>query len=84
MYALFLTSSRVYKFLMFMCYLYFFTLQYLNAGVILTEGSLKAARIAVVHHHCRYVHYFLQNVLPINLTLTDEEKVIFYLNLLKI
>jgi len=47
----------------------------LNAGVILTEGSLKAARIAVVHHHCIHAHYFLQNVLPINLTLTDEEKV---------
>ncbi|XP_050428976.1 protein brunelleschi [Adelges cooleyi] len=49
--------------------------KYLNAGVVLTEGSLKAARIAVVHSHCIHVHYFLQNVLPINLTLTDEEKI---------
>ncbi|XP_050532714.1 protein brunelleschi isoform X2 [Daktulosphaira vitifoliae] len=49
--------------------------KYLNAGVVLTEGSFKAARIAVVHHHCVYVHYFLQNVLPINLTLTEEEKI---------
>ncbi|XP_026821894.1 protein brunelleschi [Rhopalosiphum maidis] len=49
--------------------------KYLNAGVVLTEGSLKAARIAVDHHHFIHVHYFLQNVLPVNLTLTDEEKI---------
>jgi len=50
---------------------------------VLTEGSLKAARIAVDHHHFIHVHYFLQNVLPVNLTLTDEEKVsLIFFNIL--
>lgn len=43
--------------------MYLFTLQNLNAGVILIEACVKAARIAIDNHHRTPVHYFLQHIL---------------------
>lgn len=49
--------------------------QYQNAGVIETEACFKGARIAVKYNSPLQAHTLLQNVIFINLTLNEEEKV---------
>nr|XP_018912061.1 PREDICTED: protein brunelleschi [Bemisia tabaci]XP_018912062.1 PREDICTED: protein brunelleschi [Bemisia tabaci]XP_018912063.1 PREDICTED: protein brunelleschi [Bemisia tabaci] len=49
--------------------------KYQNAGVIETEACFKAARIAVKENSVLQAHSFLQNIILINLTLTEEEKI---------
>jgi hypothetical protein len=50
-------------------------LQYLNAGIIEMEACFKAARIAVEQGCTLQASTFLQNVIFINLTLSESEKV---------
>ncbi|XP_074037146.1 trafficking protein particle complex subunit brun [Leptinotarsa decemlineata] len=49
--------------------------KYQNAGIIETEASFKAARIAVEQNHALQAASFLQNVVYINLTLSEQEKI---------
>ncbi|XP_061718649.1 protein brunelleschi [Cydia pomonella] len=49
--------------------------KYQNAGIIETEACFKAARIAVEQGNCLHVSSFLQNVIFINLTLSEQEKI---------
>ncbi|XP_063537135.1 protein brunelleschi [Cydia strobilella] len=49
--------------------------KYQNAGIIETEACFKAARIAVEQGNCLHVSGFLQNVIFINLTLSEQEKI---------
>lgn len=49
--------------------------KYQNAGIIETEACFKAARIAVEQNHPLQAHSFLQNVVFINLTLSEQEKI---------
>lgn len=49
--------------------------KYQNAGIIETEASFKAARIAVEQNHPLQAASFLQNVVYINLALTEQEKI---------
>lgn len=48
---------------------------YQNAGIIETEASFKAARISVAQNHPLQAASFLQNVVFINLTLSEQEKI---------
>ncbi|KAF5285809.1 hypothetical protein FQA39_LY04270 [Lamprigera yunnana] len=49
--------------------------KYQNAGIIETEASFKAARISVEQNHFLQAASFLQNVVFINLTLSEQEKI---------
>ncbi|XP_018574402.1 protein brunelleschi isoform X2 [Anoplophora glabripennis] len=49
--------------------------KYQNAGIIETEASFKAARIAVEQNHALQAASFLQNVVYINLALSEQEKI---------
>lgn len=49
--------------------------KYQNAGIIETEASFKAARIAVEQNHALQAASFLQNVVYINLSLSEQEKI---------
>lgn len=49
--------------------------KYRNAGIIETEAALKAARICIEQNRYMDVAVFLQNVLYINLNLTESERV---------
>ncbi|KAK4874594.1 hypothetical protein RN001_013954 [Aquatica leii] len=49
--------------------------KYQNAGIIETEASFKAARISVEQNHSLQAASFLQNVVFINLTLSEQEKI---------
>lgn len=49
--------------------------KYQNAGIIETEASFKAARISVEQNHSLQAASFLQNVVYINLTLSEQEKI---------
>lgn len=49
--------------------------KYKNAGVIETEACFKAARIAVEQNNSLHASSFLQNVIFINLTLSEQEKI---------
>lgn len=49
--------------------------KYQNAGVIETEACYKAARIAIEQNSIVQAASFLQNVVFINLTLSEEEKI---------
>lgn len=49
--------------------------KYRNAGIIETEAALKAARICIEQNRYLDVAVFLQNVLYINLNLTEQERV---------
>lgn len=49
--------------------------QYQNAGIIETEACLKAARIAIEQNNSLKASSFLQNVIFINLTLNEQEKI---------
>ncbi|KAL1513674.1 hypothetical protein ABEB36_003053 [Hypothenemus hampei] len=49
--------------------------KYQNAGIVETEASFKAARIAVEQNHALQAASFLQNVVYINLTLSEQEKI---------
>ncbi|KAK9709008.1 Transport protein Trs120 or TRAPPC9, TRAPP II complex subunit [Popillia japonica] len=49
--------------------------KYQNAGIIETEASFKAARISVEQNHSLQAATFLQNVVFINLTLSEQEKI---------
>ncbi|XP_060523752.1 protein brunelleschi [Cylas formicarius] len=49
--------------------------KYQNAGIVETEASFKAARIAVEQNHALKVASFLQNVVYINLALSEQEKI---------
>ncbi|KAH9630266.1 hypothetical protein HF086_012451 [Spodoptera exigua] len=49
--------------------------KYKNAGVIETEACFKAARIAVEQCNSLHASSFLQNVIFINLTLSEQEKI---------
>ncbi|XP_008196943.1 protein brunelleschi [Tribolium castaneum] len=49
--------------------------KYQNAGIVETEASFKAARIAVEQNHSLQAASFLQNVVYINLTLSEQEKI---------
>ncbi|XP_075217129.1 trafficking protein particle complex subunit brun isoform X2 [Lycorma delicatula] len=49
--------------------------KYQNAGVIETEACYKAARIAIEQNSILQAASFLQNVVFINLTLNEEEKI---------
>ncbi|KAJ8935382.1 hypothetical protein NQ314_012793 [Rhamnusium bicolor] len=49
--------------------------KYQNAGIIETEASFKAARIAVEQSHALQAASFLQNVVYINLALSEQEKI---------
>lgn len=44
-------------------------------GIIETEASFKAARISVEQNHSLQAASFLQNVVFINLTLSEQEKI---------
>ncbi|KAJ0174593.1 hypothetical protein K1T71_009701 [Dendrolimus kikuchii] len=49
--------------------------KYQNAGIIETEACFKAARIAVEQNNSLNASSFLQNVIFINLTLSEQEKI---------
>ncbi|XP_041981752.1 protein brunelleschi [Aricia agestis] len=49
--------------------------KYQNAGIIETEACFKAARIAVEQNNILHASSFLQNVIFINLTLNEQEKI---------
>ncbi|XP_022123809.2 protein brunelleschi [Pieris rapae] len=49
--------------------------KYQNAGIIETEACFKAARIAVEQNNSLIASGFLQNVMFINLTLSEQEKI---------
>lgn len=49
--------------------------KYQNAGIIETEASFKAARISVEQNHSLQAASFLQNVVYISLTLSEQEKI---------
>ncbi|XP_045500441.1 protein brunelleschi [Colias croceus] len=49
--------------------------KYQNAGIIETEACFKAARIAVEQNNSLTASGFLQNVMFINLTLSEQEKI---------
>lgn len=49
--------------------------KYQNAGIIETEACFKAARIAVEQNNSLRASSFLQNVIFINLTLSEQEKI---------
>lgn len=49
--------------------------KYQNAGIIETEASFKAARIAVEQNYALQAASFLQNVVYINLSLSEQEKI---------
>lgn len=49
--------------------------KYQNAGIVETEASFKAARIAVEQNHALQAASFLQNVVYINLSLSEQEKI---------
>ncbi|VVD01877.1 unnamed protein product [Leptidea sinapis] len=49
--------------------------KYQNAGIIETEACFKAARIAVEQGNCLQASSFLQNIVFINLTLSEQEKI---------
>ncbi|CAG9766365.1 unnamed protein product [Ceutorhynchus assimilis] len=49
--------------------------KYQNAGIVETEASFKAARIAVEQNHALQAASFLQNVVYINLALSEQEKI---------
>lgn len=49
--------------------------KYQNAGIIETEACFKAARIAVEQNNSLHASSFLQNVIFINLTLSEQEKI---------
>lgn len=49
--------------------------KYQNAGIVETEASFKAARIAVEQSHPLQAASFLQNVVYINLALSEQEKI---------
>lgn len=49
--------------------------KYQNAGIVETEASFKAARISVEQNHSLQAASFLQNVVYINLTLSEQEKI---------
>lgn len=49
--------------------------KYRHAGIIETEAALKAARICIEQNRYMDVAVFLQNVLYINLNLTEQERV---------
>lgn len=49
--------------------------KYQNAGIIETEACFKAARIAVEQNNTLHASSFLQNVIFINLTLSEQEKI---------
>lgn len=49
--------------------------KYQNAGIIETESCFKAARIAVEQNNSLIASGFLQNVMFINLTLSEQEKI---------
>ncbi|XP_059485985.1 protein brunelleschi [Neocloeon triangulifer] len=49
--------------------------KYLNAAVLETEACFKAARVAFLHKKKLQASSFLQNVLLINLNLTEEHKI---------
>ncbi|XP_034834345.1 protein brunelleschi [Maniola hyperantus] len=49
--------------------------KYQNAGIIETEACFKAARIAVEQNNSLHASGFLQNVIFINLTLSEQEKI---------
>lgn len=49
--------------------------KYRHAGIIETEAALKAARICIEQYRYLDVAVFLQNVLYINLNLTEQERV---------
>lgn len=49
--------------------------KYRHAGIIETEAALKAARICIEQNRYLDVAVFLQNVLYINLNLTEQERV---------
>lgn len=49
--------------------------KYQNAGIIETEACFKAARIAVEQNNTLLTSSFLQNVIFINLTLSEQEKI---------
>lgn len=49
--------------------------KYQNAGIIETEACFKAARIAVEQNNSLRASSFLQNVVFINLTLSEQEKI---------
>nr|CAD7258323.1 unnamed protein product [Timema shepardi] len=55
--------------------------QYQNAGIIETEASFKAARVAVEQNWTLQAASFLQNVVFINLTLNEIEKAAVELNM---
>jgi len=48
---------------------------YKNAGIIETEAIFKAARISVEQNNSLQAANFLQNVILINLTLSEQEKI---------
>lgn len=49
--------------------------KYQNAGIVETEASFKAARISVEQNHALQAASFLQNVVYINLALSEQEKI---------
>jgi trafficking protein particle complex subunit 9 len=49
--------------------------KYQNAGIIETEACFKAARIAVEQNNSLHASSFLQNVIFISLTLSEQEKI---------
>ncbi|KAL4711474.1 hypothetical protein ACJJTC_000490 [Scirpophaga incertulas] len=49
--------------------------KYQNAGIVETEACFKAARIAVEQNNSLQASSFLQNVIFINLTLSEQEKI---------
>lgn len=49
--------------------------KYQNAGIVETEACFKAARIAVEQNNSLHASSFLQNVIFINLTLSEQEKI---------
>lgn len=49
--------------------------KYQNAGIIETEACFKAARISVEQGNYLLASGFLQNVMFINLTLSEQEKI---------
>ncbi|KAF2898541.1 hypothetical protein ILUMI_07633 [Ignelater luminosus] len=49
--------------------------KYQNAGIIETEACFKAARISIEQNHSLQAASFLQNVVFINLTLSEQEKI---------
>lgn len=48
---------------------------YKNAGIIETEAIFKAARVSVEQNNSLQAASFLQNIILINLTLTEQEKI---------